>query len=95
MPEALGNADVVLMYGFTEAFRSTYLPANEFAEKMGSIGRDVPDARTFVIHPDVGVCGPGQEGELVHQGSFVSRDTGAGPKTRRGNSAPAPSLPMF
>ena len=92
MPQVFGNADIVLMYGFTEAFRSTYLPADEFAKKMGSMGRDVPDARTFVIHPEVGICGPGQEGELVHQGSFVSLGYWGRPEDTQKKFRPCPEL---
>ena len=60
------------MYGLTEAFRSTYLPPELFHEKIGSMGKAIPNVETYVIDPEIGVCGPGQQGELVHRGSLIS-----------------------
>jgi acyl-CoA ligase (AMP-forming) (exosortase A-associated) len=71
MPEVLGRAEIFLMYGLTEAFRSTYLPPALFFDKMGSIGKAIPGAEVFVIN-ERGVAGPGEEGELVHRGPLVS-----------------------
>ncbi len=73
MPHVLPGVDIYLMYGLTEAFRSTYLPPALFEEKLGSIGRAIPDVEIFVVHPENGICGPGEEGELVHRGALVSR----------------------
>ncbi|MDB6176160.1 AMP-binding protein [Paracoccus sp. Z330] len=72
MPRVFGRADIVLMYGLTEAFRSTYLPPDRFARKMGSIGRAIPNARIFVVKHGEGIAGPGEQGELVHGGPLVS-----------------------
>ncbi|MFO0633485.1 MAG: AMP-binding protein [Nannocystaceae bacterium] len=73
MPRALPGVDIVLMYGLTEAFRSTYLPPELFARKPGCIGRAIPNVETFVIADDGTVCGPGGQGELVHRGALVCR----------------------
>lgn len=73
MPEIFPRAEIYLMYGLTEAFRSTYLPPKLFREKMGSIGRAIPNAEIFVVDPEKGVCGPGEQGELIHRGSLISR----------------------
>ena len=72
MPKVLGGTKVFLMYGLTEAFRSTYLTPEKFAEKPGSMGQAIPNVETFVVDPAIGVCGPGQTGELVHRGSLIS-----------------------
>jgi acyl-CoA ligase (AMP-forming) (exosortase A-associated) len=72
LPRVLPGVDVFLMYGLTEAFRSSYLPPSEFQAKMGAIGRAIPGAELFVVHPDKGLCGPGEEGELVHRGELIS-----------------------
>lgn len=71
MPRVFPQARIFLMYGLTEAFRSTYLPPHLFQDKRGSMGRDIPNVETFVIKED-GVCGPGEQGELVHRGPLVS-----------------------
>ena len=73
LPELFGPCDIFLMYGLTEAFRSTYLPPEMFAHKRGSIGRAIPNARVFVVDHDNGICGPGEQGELLHAGSLVSQ----------------------
>ncbi|WP_372800849.1 AMP-binding protein [Paracoccus seriniphilus] len=72
MPKVFPDTDIVLMYGLTEAFRSTYLPPDRFAQKMGSIGRGIPNAQIFVVKHGEGIAGPGEQGELVHAGPLVS-----------------------
>lgn len=72
MPGVFPDVDIYLMYGLTEAFRSTYLPPERFAAKKGSMGQQIPHARVFAIRADGGVAGPGEEGELVHAGPLVS-----------------------
>ncbi|MEM7224037.1 MAG: AMP-binding protein [Pseudomonadota bacterium] len=66
-----GEKKIFLMYGQTEAFRSTFLPPNLFAAKKGAIGYPLPNAEIFVVDPVNGLCGRGESGELIHRGSFV------------------------
>lgn len=73
MPRVFPDADIFLMYGLTEAFRSSYLPPECFKEKMGSMGRAIPNVELFVVHPETGVCGVEQEGELIHRGALISK----------------------
>ena len=72
LPKVFPGVDIYLMYGLTEAFRSTYLPPAKFAAKMGSIGQQIPNAQVFAIKPGIGIAGPGEQGELVHAGPLVS-----------------------
>lgn len=72
MPDVFPDVQIFLMYGLTEAFRSTYLPPEKFAAKMGAIGQQVPNAQVFVIKHGQGRAGPGEQGELVHAGPLVS-----------------------
>lgn len=66
------NAKPYLMYGLTEAFRSTYLHPTEVDRRPGSIGKAIPNAEIMVVKADGSSCGPGEEGELVHRGALVS-----------------------
>ena len=61
-----------LMYGLTEAFRSTYLDPSEVDRRPDSIGRAIPNAEILVVRPDGSRCDPGEEGELVHRGPLVA-----------------------
>ncbi|WP_211229493.1 acyl-CoA ligase (AMP-forming), exosortase A system-associated [Nakamurella lactea] len=61
-----------LMYGLTEAFRSTYLDPAEVDRRPDSIGKAIPNAEILVVRPDGTECDPGEEGELVHRGALVS-----------------------
>jgi acyl-CoA ligase (AMP-forming) (exosortase A-associated) len=61
-----------LMYGLTEAFRSTYLDPDEIERRPDSIGKAIPNAEILVVRPDGTPCEPGEEGELVHRGPLVS-----------------------
>ena len=61
-----------LMYGLTEAFRSTYLDPSQVDRRPGSIGKAIPNAEILVLRPDGTHCAPGEEGELVHRGALVA-----------------------
>ncbi len=69
---ALPNTQPVLMYGLTEAFRSTYLPPEELAKRPDSMGRAIPNADIMVVREDGSPCAAGEPGELVHRGSLVA-----------------------
>ncbi len=68
----LPKARPFLMYGLTEAFRSTYLPPEELERRPDSMGKAIPNAEVLVLRPDGSVCAPGEPGELVHRGALVS-----------------------
>jgi acyl-CoA ligase (AMP-forming) (exosortase A-associated) len=70
--EALPHTQVFLMYGLTEAFRSTYLPPEEAARRPDSIGRAIPNAEILVVRPDGTRCDADEPGELVHRGALVA-----------------------
>ena len=72
LQSALPRTRVYLMYGLTEAFRSTYLPPEELARRPDSIGKAIPNAEILVLRPDGSRCAPGEPGELVHRGALVS-----------------------
>ncbi len=61
-----------LMYGLTEAFRSTYLPPEEVDRRPTSMGKAIPNAEILVVREDGSECEPGEPGELVHRGALVS-----------------------
>lgn len=61
-----------LMYGLTEAFRSTFLPPEEVDRRPESIGKAIPNAEIMVLRPDGTPCDVGESGELVHRGSLVA-----------------------
>jgi acyl-CoA synthetase (AMP-forming)/AMP-acid ligase II len=69
---ALPRAQPFLMYGLTEAFRSTYLPPSEIERRPGSMGRAIPNAEIMVVRPDGTLCDVDEPGELVHRGALVS-----------------------
>ena len=68
----LPQANPYLMYGLTEAFRSTYLDPAEVDRRPDSIGKAIPNAEILVVREDGSPCDPGEEGELVHRGALVA-----------------------
>lgn len=60
-----------LMYGLTEAFRSTYLPPDEVDRRPDSIGKAIPNAEILVLRDDGSECAVNEPGELVHRGALV------------------------
>jgi acyl-CoA ligase (AMP-forming) (exosortase A-associated) len=71
--DRLPTTKVFLMYGLTEAFRSTYLPPDEVDRRPTSIGKAIPDTEILVINDQNEICRPGEVGVLVHRGPTVSR----------------------
>jgi len=65
------SAQPFLMYGLTEAFRSTYLPPSEVDRRPDSIGKAIPNAEILVLREDGSECAPDEPGELVHRGALV------------------------
>ena len=65
------RAKPFLMYGLTEAFRSTYLPPEEVDRRPDSIGKAIPNAEILVLREDGTPCEPDEPGELVHRGALV------------------------
>lgn len=61
-----------LMYGLTEAFRSTYLPPEQLDKRPDSMGKAIPNAEIMVVREDGSLCAPHEPGELVHRGSLVA-----------------------
>lgn len=68
----LPKTQIVLMYGLTEAFRSTYLPPEELDRRPTSMGKAIPDTEILVLNEAGQLCKPGEVGELVHRGPTVS-----------------------
>jgi acyl-CoA ligase (AMP-forming) (exosortase A-associated) len=69
---ALPNTKVFLMYGLTEAFRSTYLSPEQVEVRPESMGKAIPNADIMVVRPDGSECDPDEPGELVHRGALVA-----------------------
>ena len=70
--EKLPSTDIYLMYGLTEAFRSTYLPPEQVNHRPTSIGKAIPNADVVVVRPDGTKCEPEEIGQLVHSGPLVA-----------------------
>lgn len=66
------STSVYLMYGLTEAFRSTFLPPDQVDVRPTSMGKAIPNAEILVVRPDGTPCAPQEPGELVHRGALVS-----------------------
>ncbi|MGE0461424.1 MAG: acyl-CoA ligase (AMP-forming), exosortase A system-associated [Vicinamibacterales bacterium] len=63
---------IYLMYGLTEAFRSTYLDPDQVDVRPTSIGKAIPNAEILVVDEHGRKCKPGEVGELVHRGAHVA-----------------------
>lgn len=67
------RTQIFLMYGLTEAFRSTYLPPDQLEQRPTSMGKAIPNVEILVVDEQGNEVGPGEEGELVHRGALVTR----------------------
>lgn len=66
------HTEIIIMYGLTESFRSAYLPFKEIFQRPGSIGKAVPEVELLVMNERGERCKPGEKGELIHRGAFIS-----------------------
>lgn len=71
--ELLPGTKIYLMYGLTEAFRSTYLDPALVDTHPDSIGRAIPRAELHVLRADGTPAAAGEPGELVHAGPLVAK----------------------
>jgi len=91
--QALPQTRVFLMYGLTEAFRSTYLPPEEVDRRPDSIGKAIPGAEILVLRPDGTECDVEEPGELVHRGALVSLGYWNDPERTAERFRPVPPSP--
>jgi acyl-CoA ligase (AMP-forming) (exosortase A-associated) len=91
--QVLPTTKVFLMYGLTEAFRSTYLPPEELDRRPTSMGRAIPDTEILVLNDQGQVCQSGEVGELVHRGPTVSMGYWNRPEDTARALRPNPLLP--
>lgn len=91
--ERLPKTHVFLMYGLTEAFRSTYLPPDELDRRPTSMGKAIPNAEILVVRDDGSPCDPDEPGELVHRGALVSLGYWNDPERTAKRFRPAPNQP--
>jgi acyl-CoA ligase (AMP-forming) (exosortase A-associated) len=91
--QILPDTKVFLMYGLTEAFRSTYLPPEELDRRPTSMGRAIPDTEILVLNERGELCKPGEPGELVHRGPTVSLGYWNRPEDTARVLRPNPLLP--
>jgi amino acid adenylation domain-containing protein len=68
----LPDVRLYLMYGLSEAFRSTYLPPDEVDRIPSSMGRAIPETEILVLGDSGEACPDGVVGELVHHGPTVA-----------------------
>nr|MBA2689443.1 acyl-CoA ligase (AMP-forming), exosortase A system-associated [Burkholderiales bacterium] len=96
---ALPKTKPYLMYGLTEAFRSTYLPPSEVDRRPESMGKAIPNAEIVVVREDGALCAPHEPGELVHRGVLVSLGYWNDPEKTAERFKPAPgqdrALPLM
>jgi acyl-coenzyme A synthetase/AMP-(fatty) acid ligase len=95
MREMFPAAEIFLMYGLTEAFRSTYLDPALLDEHPDSIGTAIPFAEVMVAQPDGSIADPGEAGELVHTGPLVAKGYWNDPERTAERFKPAPPSSVY
>jgi acyl-CoA ligase (AMP-forming) (exosortase A-associated) len=91
--QTLPSTKVFLMYGLTEAFRSTYLPPEQLDRRPTSMGKAIPDTEILVLNDQGELCKAGEPGELVHRGPTVSLGYWNRPEETARALRPNPLLP--
>ena len=84
------QASLHLMYGLTEAFRSTSLDPALADAHPDSIGRAIPFAEVMVVRPNGSLAAGDEPGELVHAGPLVGQGYWRDPERTARRFRPAP-----
>jgi acyl-CoA ligase (AMP-forming) (exosortase A-associated) len=88
-------ADIVPMYGLTEAFRSTWLDPALVMAHPTSMGRAIPFAEILVVRADGSVADDDEPGELVHAGPLVAQGYWNDPERTALRFRPAPAASEY
>ena len=91
LQQSLPDTRIFLMYGLTEAFRSTYLPPEQVNIRPESMGKAIPNAEILVVREDGSECAPGEPGELVHRGALVAMGYWNDPEKTAERFKPSPN----
>jgi acyl-CoA synthetase (AMP-forming)/AMP-acid ligase II len=94
LQHALPNTALFLMYGLTEAFRSTYLPPEQLKIRPNSIGKAIPNAQLMLLNAEGEECGVDEPGELVHRGALVAKGYWNNPQATTARFKPLPEQPI-
>jgi len=86
------QAKLHLMYGLTEAFRSSSLDPALVDKHPDSVGTAIPFAELMVVREDCSEAAPGDEGELVHAGPLVAQGYWHDPERTAERFKPAPAF---
>jgi acyl-CoA ligase (AMP-forming) (exosortase A-associated) len=86
------EARLHLMYGLTEAFRSTSLDPALADGHPESVGKAIPFAEVMIVREDGAEAAPEEEGELVHAGPLVAQGYWNDQERTAGRFRPAPSF---
>jgi len=89
------RAKLHLMYGLTEAFRSSSLDPSLVDRHPDSVGTAIPFAELMVVRADGAEAAPGEEGELVHAGPLVARGYWNDPERSAERFKPAPGFSEY
>jgi acyl-CoA ligase (AMP-forming) (exosortase A-associated) len=84
-----------LMYGLTEAFRSTTLDPALADEHPDSVGIAIPHAEVMIVRADGTEAAPNEEGELVHAGPLVAQGYWKDEERTAERFRPAPSFSKY
>ena len=94
LQHALPSAALFLMYGLTEAFRSTFLPPDQLKLHPSSIGKAIPNATLMLLNAAGEECGVDEPGELVHRGALVAKGYWNNPQANAVRFKPLPGQPI-
>ena len=89
------QAEVHLMYGLTEAFRSTTLDPALADEHSDSVGKAIPFAEVLIVREDGTEAAPEEEGELVHAGPLAAKGYWKDAERTAQRFRPAPSFSTY
>lgn len=89
----LTHTKIFLMYGLTEAFRSTFLDPAQVSRGSACIGKAIPNTDIWVVRPDGTETNADEVGELIHRGPTVALGYWGDPEKTNSVYRPNPFAP--
>ena len=71
LPDAFPKARIVLNYGLTESYRTSYLDPDLVRERPDSVGKPMPGVDVVIVREDGSFAEAGELGEMVHRGNCI------------------------
>ena len=93
MLDTFANAEIVLNYGLTETYRTSFLDPKLVRQRPSSIGKAIPGVDVVIVRDDGTIADADEEGHIVHRGDYICLGYWGDPESTAQTLRPDPLVP--